>query len=157
MNVPGWRTLLYHKSGTEPVAQTLTYRTLTYHIKEGAPDPDKLDDDRDALARFAVETCKALHAYKVSPVYHLLTYLSSADGEWGRCRDMEGGVRWSIQSALSKERVAKKEYGARVSLAELELLVGDTPVVERAYKDAVAVADGTWFDLDSSRQQLLLL
>ena len=85
---------------------------------------------------------------------HLLRHLTSSDEEAGRRAEIEGGVRWTIQSALSKDN---KDYWARVSLGDLELLVGDTAAVQRAYKDAVAVSGGTWFDLDSSRQQLLLL
>ena len=67
---------------------------------------------------------------------------------------MEGGVRWGVHSALA---ATPKDYWARVTLADLELLSADVPGVERAYRDAVAVADRDWFSLDSSRQQLLLL
>jgi hypothetical protein len=35
--------------------------------------------------------------------------------------------------------------------------MGEKDVVEKAYKDAVAVAEKNWFYLDSSRQQLLIL
>jgi tetratricopeptide (TPR) repeat protein len=67
---------------------------------------------------------------------------------------LEGGVRWALHCALNK---APKDYWARVTLAEMELLSGDTVANEEAYKKAVAVSDDNWFYLDSSRQQLLLL
>lgn len=108
-------------------------------------------------AGFLADPCHYYSGINALTLLHLLRHLSSQDEAAGKCKDMEGGVRWTIQSALSKERVENKDYWARVSLGDLELLVSDTPVVERAYKDAVAVADGNWFDLDSSRQQLLLL
>jgi tetratricopeptide (TPR) repeat protein len=67
---------------------------------------------------------------------------------------MEGGVRWALTSALTKD---PKDYWARVTLGDLELLVGEKKTIERTYKDAVAVAEKDWFALDSTRQQLLLL
>lgn len=120
----------------------------------------------DGLLREAIQTYRAgflsdpRHYYSginALTLLHLLRHLSSPDEEAGSCKEMEGGVRWAIRSALGKERVESKDYWARGSLGDLELLVSDTPVLERAYKDAVAVSDGNWFDLDSSRQQLLLL
>ena len=50
-----------------------------------------------------------------------------------------------------------KDYWARVTLGDLETLVGDRPSAELAYKGAVAAAERDWFALDSSRQQLRLL
>ena len=73
------------------------------------------------------------------------------------CRKMEGGLRWALESALSKETDKKKDYWARVTMGDLEVLSGDTKGVERAYKNAVAVSDKDWFALESPRQQLLVL
>jgi hypothetical protein len=136
--------------------------------KEGAI-PEEMRKDavaEDGLLREAIDTYSAAflsnpcHFYSginALTLLHLLRHLSSVDEEAGRCSEMEGGIRWIIHSALSRERVERKDYWARVCLADLELLVSDTPVIERAYKAAVAVAEGNWFDLDSSRQQLFLL
>ncbi|HUP10174.1 MAG TPA: TRAFs-binding domain-containing protein, partial [Caldimonas sp.] len=85
---------------------------------------------------------------------HLLQALGGRDQEPTDLAAMEGGVRWGVHSALAAN---PKDYWARVTLADLELLSADVPGVERAYRDAVAVADRDWFSLDSSRQQLLLL
>ena len=68
--------------------------------------------------------------------------------------EMEGGVRWNVRGALEKD---PKDYWARVTLADLEVLVSSKDVVEDAYKSAVAVAEKDWFQLNSSREQLLLL
>lgn len=65
---------------------------------------------------------------------------------------LEGGVRWAVQSTLTD---TPKDYWARVTLGDLELLSADKPQIERQYR--VAVAEKDWFALDSSRQQLLLL
>jgi tetratricopeptide (TPR) repeat protein len=122
--------------------------------------------DEDGILREAIESYRAGFLADPSNYYpginaltlhHILMHLTAPEEGRDSFREMEGGVRWAIKSALSKEKAEKKDYWARVSLAELELLVSDTPVVERAYKDAVAIADGNWFDLDSSRQQLMLL
>jgi tetratricopeptide (TPR) repeat protein len=70
---------------------------------------------------------------------------------------LEGGIRWALLCALSKEDETFKDYWARVSLGDLEILMSDRVISEKAYKHAIAVADNNWFDLDSSRQQLLVL
>ena len=87
-------------------------------------------------------------------LFHLLRYLSERDAPPAiDVNAMEAAVRWAIYGALKKN---DRDYWARATLAELELLVSDSRKVGRAYRDAVAVADRDWFALDSSRQQLLL-
>lgn len=93
--------------------------------------------------------------------------------------EMEVGLRWAVRCALERD---SKDYWARVTLAELEVLASSKAVVrdayrkaidvaaaepdasasakdavQDAYRSAVAVADKDWFKLSSSRQQLLLL
>lgn len=85
---------------------------------------------------------------------HLLLFLGGHDQEPTDLQAMEGGVRWGVHCALA---ASSRDYWARVTLADLEVLSADVPVVERAYRGAVVVADRDWFALDSSRQQLLLL
>lgn len=136
--------------------------------KEGASTEEmrREANAEDGLLKEAIETYSA--GFRADPrhyysginaltLHHLHRHLTGSDQENDIFNEMRGGVRWAIHCALSKEKTEKKDYWARVSLADLELLESDTPVVERAYKDAVAVADGNWFNLDSSRQQLLLL
>ncbi len=62
-----------------------------------------------------------------------------------------------LKVPLSKETASFKDYWARVTLGDLEVLVSDIPIIEESYKDAIAIAENNWFYLDSSRQQLLLL
>lgn len=85
---------------------------------------------------------------------HLLWHLTRPEGKAEERKAMEGGIRWAVQCALARD---PKDYWARVTLGDLEVLVSGEKVVEGAYKAAVAVADKDWFKLDSSRQQLLLL
>jgi tetratricopeptide (TPR) repeat protein len=123
---------------------------------------------REAKAEIATLN-EAIHAYSTGfrkdPTHcfsginaltlsHIAAHLSSDNGKTNGRREMEGGVRWAIRGALEKE---PRDYRARVTLAELELLVGGKQTIDTAYKNAVAVADKDWFRLNSSRQQLLLL
>lgn len=69
---------------------------------------------------------------------------------------MAHGVRWAVSCRLLRD--AKPQwYWARASVAELEVLTGTVASVERAYKEATAVADNDWFALNSSKQQLRIL
>src|SRR5689334_25440374 len=45
-----------------------TDRTLSYHIKEGVPDPDFLLEDKAALRTMCRETMSSWYGLKVSPV-----------------------------------------------------------------------------------------
>jgi len=85
---------------------------------------------------------------------HLLAHLSADDLKADVRAEMEGGVRWAIRGALERN---PKDYWARISLAELEVLMGARQAIDAAYKNAVAVADKDWFKLNSSCQQLELL
>jgi tetratricopeptide (TPR) repeat protein len=72
-------------------------------------------------------------------------------------QDLLGAVRWAIQSALRQESNASPDYWARASFAELAVIEGDASAARNAWAKAVQPARSNWFDLDSSRQQLLLL
>ncbi len=86
----------------------------------------------------------------------LLYHLTGDESMLAECKEMEGGIRWTLKSALSKETMHNKDYWARVTLGDLDLLVSEQSIVEQSYCDAVIAADN-WFSLDSSRQQLHLL
>ena len=57
----------------------VTDRILRYALKDGAPDPTALEDDKKRLSAFATETMAAWHGWKVSPVYQLLPELPEPD------------------------------------------------------------------------------
>ena len=56
-----------------------TDRTLTYRLKDGAPDPEHVKDDREALTRMARATQGAWAGRCSSPVYQLLPELREPD------------------------------------------------------------------------------
>lgn len=88
---------------------------------------------------------------------HLGRHLTGNDDQAALRAEMEGGVRWAVRSALSQETTETKDFWARVTLADLELLQADRQAVEKAYAYAVAAAEKDWFALNSSWQQLDLL
>jgi tetratricopeptide (TPR) repeat protein len=72
-------------------------------------------------------------------------------------RYVEGGVRWAIKSELQNETPGKKNYWARVTAGDIEILSGSISDIEESYRYAVAAAEKDWFALDASRQQLSIL
>ncbi len=64
-------------------------RTLRYHVKNGVPDPDHLDTDKEALKDAATQTMATWHGLKVSPVYELLTFIKEPDWKTLRIGDVK--------------------------------------------------------------------
>lgn len=85
---------------------------------------------------------------------HLLEHLTGEPPEADRRKAMEGAVCWAVMVHRAK---SPADYWARVTGADLAVLTQSKQAVERAYREAVAVAEKDWFKLDSSRQQLALL
>src|SRR5262245_48584636 len=56
-----------------------TNRKLRYALKDGAPDPAFLEDDKSKLAEMVKATMDAWHGLKISPVYHLMPNLQEPD------------------------------------------------------------------------------
>ncbi len=82
-------------------------RSLRYHLKDGAPDPDHVEADKKALVQFATETITAWHGHKVSPVYHLLKFLKEPD--WKSLRVAEAREFWeSYEDWARRVEVARK-------------------------------------------------
>jgi len=138
----------------------------TWHREERTPDQMRQEAaNEEARLREAIEPYARgfrqdpRHYYSginTVALMHVLRYLvgSESTEETADRHEMEGGVRWAVRSALEKD---PKDYWARVTLADLELLTGEKTVIERAYRAAVAVAEKDRFALDSSRRQLQFL
>jgi hypothetical protein len=65
--------LIKSKRDTNPF-DVITDRKLTYHIKNGIPDPDFIEQDKINLRTMCRETISSWHGHKISPVYKLLDY-----------------------------------------------------------------------------------
>jgi tetratricopeptide (TPR) repeat protein len=91
-------------------------------------------------------------------LHHLYGHLTGEEMNEQELGAMEGGVRWAVKCELDRFKDQPNEtFWAKVTLGDLETLVGSPASVEKAYKAAVAVAEDNWFALDSSQQQLLFL
>jgi tetratricopeptide (TPR) repeat protein len=123
-------------------------------------------DDEESLLREAIDCY--IRGFLLNPGHyksginaitlsHLHRHLTKKNEQAEMRKALEGGVCWAVKSALAKETPDSKDFSARVTLGDLEVLMSDTPVVEKAYKHAIAATEKDWFALDSSRQQLLML
>lgn len=88
---------------------------------------------------------------------YLLRHLTAGNEKTDMLQALEGGVRWSVRSALTKEPKHSKNFWVRATLGDLEVLMSNTQVVEKKYKCAIVAAEKDSFALNSSRQQLLIL
>lgn len=85
-----------------------TDRTLSYHIKEGAPDPSFLYEDKAALRTMCRETISSWHGLTISPVYHLLPFLEEPN--WKKLKVGRATEFWEKQEAWeSKIKVAREK------------------------------------------------
>ena len=133
-------------------------RTIEQMTKDAAYEEGLL---KEAIAPYLQAfTLNPTHYYSginALTLFYLLKHIAGDDSQFETLKALEGGLRWAIQSAISKETPSFKDYWARVTLGDVEILVGDIPIIEKSYKYALAVAGSNWFALDSSRQQLLML
>lgn len=94
-----------------------TERKLRYSLKDGAPDPATLEDDRRRLTAMARSTLESWFGHRVSPVFQLLPQLQ--EGDW-RAMLMNGENRFSA---------GLKEWQLRMSTARRKCLPGDVLVL----------------------------
>lgn len=94
-----------------------TERKLRYSLKDGAPDPAFLDEDRRRLAEMAKATMDAWHDRKVSPVYSLLQNLQEPD--WKSLRIGAAREFWERHDA----------WQGRIDLARQTQRIGDLLVL----------------------------
>ena len=149
-----------------------TDRVIRYHTKEGVPDPEFLQQDKAKLGQFATETMASWHGRKVSPVYHLLSYLQEPD--WKTLRVGEAQEFWEryerweerIEIARDKRRpgdimlladeapTQALHLDAHRAAGKALMKMGQFSFALNQYKDAFAI-DPT--DLDSQQQSAILL
>ena len=85
-----------------------TDRKLTYHLKDGAPDPAHLKDDRESVTRMARATQGAWSGRSSSPVYQLLPELREPD--WRKLMLAESNEfsdaqrRWASRLEVARQK-----------------------------------------------------
>jgi tetratricopeptide (TPR) repeat protein len=124
----------------------------------------RIEDARyeDALLRAAIACYQT--AFRADPKHYYsginaLTLMRLYEHLTGDTvyREVGGIMAGAVRFAAECEEDSEELYWAKVSLADLQVLVGDPRTTEAAYKDAVANNRDNWFALDSSREQLVLL
>jgi tetratricopeptide (TPR) repeat protein len=84
------RGVVLVSGGRVPTAFDLyTDRKVRYGLKDGAPDPETIEDDKRKLTEMVKRTMQSWHGRKVSPVYNLMPNLQ--EPAWKALR--VGGVR----------------------------------------------------------------
>ena len=100
-----------------------TDRKLRYALKDGAPDPARLDEDKRKLAEMAKETVDAWHGRKISPVYQLLPNLQEPD--WRSLRIGDAREFWERHEAWA-QRIELARTTGRVG--DLLVLANEAPI-----------------------------
>jgi tetratricopeptide (TPR) repeat protein len=112
------RGIVLVSGGRVPTAFDLyTDRKLQYSLKDGAPDPATLEDDKKALTQMVTATMESWHGRKVSPVYNLMPNLKEPD--WKSLRIGDVREFWEQHDAWEQ----------RVELARRASCIGDVLVL----------------------------
>lgn len=94
-----------------------TDRKLLYRLKDGAPDPASLEEDKRKLADMVKATMDAWQGRKISPVYHLMPNLQEPD--WKSLKIGDAREFWDRHEAWER----------RIDLARREGRIGDLLVL----------------------------
>ncbi len=90
---------------------------LTYRIKDGAPDPETLEEDKVHLTDMAKATLETRRNLKVNPVFTLLPNLQ--EPRWGHLKVNEARAFWA----------AHEDWARRIELARRKQRIGDILVL----------------------------
>jgi tetratricopeptide (TPR) repeat protein len=100
-----------------------TDRKLRYALKDGAPDPAYLEDDRNKLAEMVKATMDAWHGLKISPVYHLMPNLQEPD--WKSLRIGDAREFWERHEAWERRIDLARKTGR---IGDLLVLANEAPI-----------------------------
>jgi tetratricopeptide (TPR) repeat protein len=116
----------------------------------------------DALLRAAIDSYT--RAYRTNPghyysginaltLMHLYRHLTRDARFDTEMETMAGAIRFAAGCETNPDNI----FWAKVTLGDLEVLVGTPLTVTTAYKEAIVKNENDWFALNSSRSQLALL
>jgi tetratricopeptide (TPR) repeat protein len=112
-----------------------TDRKLRYGIKNGAPDPATVEDDRRQLAKMVKETMESWHGRKVSPVYSLMPNLQEPD--WKSLRIGDVREFWEKHDAWEDRVALARQAG---NIGDVLVLANEAPVT--AFRAAAWIRAG---------------
>ncbi len=114
--------LVQSSRGGKAVFDTAGERKYTYKLKDGAPDPESLQQDIDAIAEMARQTLAASIKRKVSPVYAMLPNLH--EPEWRSLLLQDDNEFGSVYEAWrGRMEVARQKQRA----GDILVLADETP------------------------------
>ncbi len=94
-----------------------TDRKLNYSLKDGAPDPETLDKDKERLRAMVKATMESWHGRKISPVFSLLPHLE--EPEWKRLKVGDARKFWGSHD----------DWARRIDLSRKSRRIGDILVL----------------------------
>jgi tetratricopeptide (TPR) repeat protein len=100
-----------------------TDRKLRYALKDGAPDPAYLDQDKRKLADMVKATMDAWHGRKISPVYSLMPNLEEPD--WKSLKIGAAREFWERHEAWARRIDLARKTGR---IGDLLVLANEAPV-----------------------------
>ena len=100
-----------------------TDRKLRYALKDGAPDPAYLEEDKKKLAEMVMATMDAWHGLKISPVYHLMPNLQEPD--WKSLRIGDARQFWDRHDAWERRIDLARKAGR---IGDLLVLANEAPI-----------------------------
>lgn len=122
--------------------------------KAGRELPQLVQAIEPCMNAFINDPAHFVSGIRACTLRHLQIHLGYAPANPASLPNLEGGVIWSCLAALERQ---PDDYATRASWAELTILFNPPDAVEKAWREAVAVANKDWDALESSRQQLLIL
>jgi tetratricopeptide (TPR) repeat protein len=100
-----------------------TDRKLRYTLKDGAPDPAYVEQDKRKLADMVKATMDAWHGRKISPVYHLMPNLQEPD--WKSLRIGAAREFWEQHEAWERRIDLARKTGR---IGDLLVLANEAPI-----------------------------
>jgi hypothetical protein len=100
-----------------------TDRKLRYALKDGAPDPAYLDQDKRKLADMVDATMDAWHGRKISPVYYLMPNLQEPD--WKSLKIGDAREFWEQHEAWERRIDLARKTGR---IGDLLVLANEAPI-----------------------------
>jgi tetratricopeptide (TPR) repeat protein len=100
-----------------------TDRKLRYKLKDGAPDPAQLEEDKRKLAEMVKATMDSWHGRKVSPVYNLMPNLQEPD--WKSLRIGDAREFWEKHDAWEQRIDLARKAG---HVGDLLVLANEAPI-----------------------------
>lgn len=122
--------------------------------KAGRELPQLIQAIEPCMNAFISDPAHFISGINACTLRHLQIHLGYVLANPASLPNLEGGVIWSCLAALERQ---PDDYSTRAAWAELTILFNPPGAVEKAWREAVAVANKDWHALETSRQQLLIL